>query len=108
MQNSVEDFAAAGVGIVVVTYDAPELQQQFVDAAGITYPFISDIDAATILALGILNEDYEPGDDAYGIPHPGVLVLTPDGEIVGKVFIESYRERVDGPGTLRYALEVLD
>ncbi len=108
MQESVEDFAAAGVGIVVVTYDAPELQQQFVDAADITYPFISDIDAATILALGILNEDYEPGDDAYGIPHPGVFVLNPGGEIVGKVFIESYRERVDGPGTLRYALEVLD
>lgn len=108
MQESVEDFAEAGVGIVVVTYDAPELQQQFVDAGGITYPFISDIDAATMIALGILNEDYVPGDDAYGIPHPGVFVVNPDGEIVGKVFIESYRERVDGPGTLAHALEVLD
>ena len=31
-----------------------------------------------------------------------------DGQIAGKVFIESFRERVDGPGTLRYALEVLE
>ena len=108
MQESVEDFAEAGVGIVVITYDAPELQQRFVDAGGITYQFISDIDAATMLALGILNEDYEPGDDAYGIPHPGVFVIDPNGEIVGKVFIESYRERVDGPGTLAHALAVLD
>ncbi len=108
MQESVEDFAEAGIGIVVITYDAPELQQAFVEAGGITYEFISDMDAATILALGILNEDYVPGDDAYGIPHPGVFVLNPDGEIVGKVFIESYRERVDGPATLAYALEVLD
>ncbi len=108
MQESVEDFAEAGIGIVVITYDAPELQQAFVDAGGITYEFISDIDAATILALGILNEDYVPGDDAYGIPHPGVFVLNPAGEIVGKVFIESFRERVDGPGTLAYALELLD
>ena len=92
----------------MVTYDAPALQQQFVEAGGITYPFISDIDAATILALGVLNEGYEPGDDAYGIPHPGVFVLNRDREIVGKIFIESYRERVDGPGTLAYAQDVLD
>jgi len=61
-----------------------------------------------MVALGILNEQYSPGEPAYGIPHPGVFVVSPDNEIVGKVFIESFRERVDGEGTLRYALEVLD
>ena len=65
-------------------------------------------ECTTILALGILNEDYEPGHRAYGIPHPGGFVVNRDHEIVGKVFIESYRERVDGPGTLRYAIEVLE
>ena len=94
--------------MVVITYDAPELQQAFIDAGDITYPFISDIDATTILALGILNENNAPGDDNYGIPHPGVFVLTPEREIVGKIFVESFRERVDGPGTLAYALEVLE
>ncbi len=92
----------------MVTYDAPELQQAFIDAGNITYPFISDIDTATMVALGILNPGPEPGEPAYGIPHPGVFVVNPDNEIVGKVFIESFRERVDGPGTLRYALGVLD
>jgi peroxiredoxin len=91
----------------VITYDAPELQQAFIDAGDIDYPLISDIDAATMIALGILNEEVNPGDDAYGIPHPGVFIVDLDNEIVGKIFIESYRERVDAEGTLRYALEVL-
>jgi peroxiredoxin len=92
----------------VVTYDAPELQQAFVDAGDISYPFISDIDTATMAALGVLNEQYEPGEPAYGIPHPGTFIVDTNNRIVGKIFIESYRERVDGPGTLRYALEVLE
>ena len=108
MRDHVAAYEEAGVGIVVVTYDSPELQQAFVDAGDITYPFISDIDAATMVALGILNEQYEPGESAYGIPHPGVFVVNLDNEIVGKIFIESFRERVDGEGTLRYALDVLE
>jgi peroxiredoxin len=108
LQNYVEAYEAAGVGIVVVTYDTPELQQVFVDAGNITYPFISDIDAATMLALGVLNDQYGPDEPNYGIPHPGVFVVNLDNEIVGKIFIDSFRERVDGEGTLRYALEVLE
>ena len=84
------------------------MQQAFVDAGDITYPFISDIDAATMIALGVLNEQNEPGEPSYGIPHPGVFVVNLDNEIVGKIFIDRFRERVDGEGTLRYALEVLE
>lgn len=91
-----------------MTYDAPDLQQAFIDAGSITYSFISDIDTSTMTALGILNEQYEPGEPAYGIPHPGVFVVDTDNQIVGKIFIESFRERVDGEGTLRYALDVLE
>ncbi|MBH98323.1 MAG: hypothetical protein CMM56_07710 [Rhodospirillaceae bacterium] len=108
MQNNAEDYEEAGVGIVVITYDSPELQQEFINAGNLTYPFISDIDTSTISALGILNEQYSPGEPAYGIPHPGVFVVNLNNEIVGKVFIESFRERVDGEGTLRYALEMLE
>ena len=84
------------------------MQQAFIEAGDITYPFISDVDAATMIALGVLNENNSPGEPAYGIPHPGVFVVNTDNEIAGKIFIESFRERVDGPGTLRYALEVLE
>ena len=92
----------------MITFDSPELQQPFIDAASITYPLISDIETTTMKALGILNEGHKPGEPAYGIPHPGVFVVNLDNEIVGKIFIDSFRERVDGEGTLRYALEVLE
>ena len=79
----------------------------FIDAASITYPLLSDIDAETIRTLGILNEQYELGDTAYGIPHPGVFVVDPEMNIAGKIFVEEYKARVDGQGTLAYALQVL-
>ena len=107
-QQHVDAFAEAGIGIVVITYDAPELQQNFIEDEGITYPFISDIDATTMIALDILNENNEPGDRTYGIPHPGVFVLNPRQEIVGKIFVESFRVRVDGEGVLSYARDVLE
>ena len=108
LQEQTADFEEAGIGIVAITYDAPELQQVFIDAAAITYPLLSDIDAETILTLGILNEQYEPGDLAYGIPHPGVFVVDPELNIAGKIFVEDYQVRVDGEGTLAFALKVLD
>lgn len=91
-----------------MTYDAPELQQRFIDAGNITYPFLSDIDAATMIALGVLNRDYSPGDSNYGIPYPGVFVVNADKEIVGKIFVDNFRIRVDGEGVLKYALDALD
>ena len=91
----------------MITYDSPELQQRFIDAGSITYPLISDVDATTMKALGILNTDYSPGDSAYGIPYPGVFVLDPDGRIVGKIFVEDFRVRVDAASVLAYALGVL-
>ena len=108
LQEHVDIFEEAGLGVVVITYDSPELQQVFIDAGSITYPFLSDIDTATITALGILNEDYEPGEPAYGIPHPGIFVLNPEGRIVGKIFVEDYAKRVDAEDTLSYALGALN
>lgn len=61
-----------------------------------------------MIALDILNEDYSPGDSNYGLPYPGVFVVNPDKEIVGKIFVDNFRIRVDGAGVLEYALEVLD
>ncbi len=107
LQEQAENFGKVGIGIVAITYDSPELQQVFIDAASITYPLLSDIDAETIRTLGILNEQYKPGDAAYGIPHPGVFVVDPEMKIVGKIFVEDYQVRVDGEGTLAYALQVL-
>jgi peroxiredoxin len=107
LQGQLDQFKQAGIGVVALTYDSPALQQQFIDKFAIGYPLLSDIDAVSITNLGILNSDYEPGDTNYGIPYPGVFVLNPAGEIVGKVFVEGYATRVDAQGVLAYAQRVL-
>lgn len=89
--------------MVLVTYDAPELQQAFVSKYQISYPVLSDLDAATVKALGIFNEEYQPGDRAYGIPHPGIFVLDPQMTVKAKIFVEAYAERVTADGVLQVA-----
>jgi len=107
LQEHKAGFDAAGIALVALTYDAPELQQKFIDKFSIAYPMLSDVEASTVRALGILNAEYQPGDSAYGIPHPGIFVIRPDGTIAGKLFIEGYETRVDARAVLDYAQEVL-
>jgi len=108
LQENLDSFEEAGIAVVAMTYDAPELQQTFIDAQGITYPFLSDIDASSVQTLDILNTKYQPGDNAYGIPYPGVFVVNANMEIVGKIFVEAYSTRVDAAGVLAYAKSVLN
>jgi peroxiredoxin len=103
LQGEVAKFEQAGIQVVALTYDSPALQQKFIDKYGITYPVLSDVDAASMKSLGILDEDYAPGDSAYGIPHPGVFVVRPDGTIAGKIFIEGYEKRIDANALLEFA-----
>ena len=107
LQDNAAAFAAAGIGLVAITYDEPGLQQAFIDKFGITIPVLSDINALSFKTLGILNEDYQRGDSRYGIPHPGMIVVNPDGEVVGKLFLEAYSSRVDSRAALAFAKEVL-
>jgi peroxiredoxin len=54
-------------------------------------------------ALGILNEDYEPSSRAYGVPHPGIFLLDPNGVIRAKFAEEGYRARPDFDSVLEAA-----
>lgn len=107
LQSHLKDFEQAGINVAALTYDSPALQQKFIDQFAIAYPLLSDIDAASITSLGVLNTEYPPGDSNYGIAYPGVFVLDPQQTIVGKVFVEGYSTRVDADGVLAYAREKL-
>jgi peroxiredoxin len=108
LQENLQAFGDAGIGVVALTYDKPELQQKFIQQRGIEYAFLSDVDAYTIKTLGILDENYQPGDHHYGIPHPGIFILNPDMQIVGKIFVNAYEKRVKAEAVLQYALKSLD
>lgn len=108
LQQNIEAFDEAGLNIVLVTYDSPELQQAFIDRHNITFPVMSDQDAATVKALGILNEDYVPGDSNYGIPYPGIFIVDADMTVQAKIFVEKYAERVTSDGVLAVARQALN
>jgi peroxiredoxin len=107
LQETLPDFQAAGIGLVAMSYDAPGLQRAFVERHGITIPVLSDTDALSFTTLGILNRDYEPGDARFGIPHPGAIVIDPDGKVVGKLFLQDYSSRVDSSAILAFARDAL-
>lgn len=100
-------FQAAGIGLVAITYDMPDLQRQFIEQHSITIPLLSDIEQGSFRALGILNEEYVPGDSEYGIPHPGLVVVDREGVIAGKLFVPAFQLRVDSSEALQYARDVL-
>ncbi|TDG14738.1 redoxin domain-containing protein [Seongchinamella unica] len=107
LQEHKAAYDEAGIGIVAMTYDEPVLQQAFIDKWGIEYPVLHDVDTLSFKTLGILNKSYQPGDDAYGIPYPGTIIVNPEGVVVGKLFLEAYSVRVDALSALDYALEAL-
>jgi peroxiredoxin len=107
LNENLGSFEQAGINVVGLTYDSPEGQQPFKDKFSIAYPILSDNDAATVKILGILNEQYSPGEGAYGIGHPGAFVIDTNGVIVGKVFIEAYSSRVDAQSLLGFANSLL-
>ena len=94
--NDIRDqFEAIGVGVAGMTYDKPEVIQPFGEKWGINYPVLKDVDRQHVEAWDIRNEEYDEGTFAYGIPHPGVVLLSPDGEILAKWAEQGYRSRAD-------------
>lgn len=90
-----EQFDAVGVGVVGMTYDKPEIIKAFDEKWDIDFPVLKDVDRQHVEAWGIRNQEYGPGTFAYGVPYPGVVLLSPEGKILAKWAEEGYRSRAD-------------
>ena len=94
--NDLKDqFDALGVGIAGMTYDKPEIIQAFDKKWDINFPVLKDVQRKHVEAWGIRNQEYGPGTFAYGVPYPGVVLLSPDGKILAKWAEKGYRTRAD-------------
>jgi hypothetical protein len=93
LQRRYADIAKQGLGLIAISYDAPETLQKFAGSRGITFPLIADRDSAIIRAFGILNESEKPGARGYGIPHPGTFIVDRNGVVVSRFFEDAYQER---------------
>ena len=90
-----EEFGAVGVNVVGMTYDKPEVIQEFAKKWSIGYPMLKDVDGQHADAWGIRNPEYGPGTFAHNVPLPGVVLIAPDGEILAKWAENGYRSRAD-------------
>ena len=88
-----EKFEALGVNVAGMTYDAREVLDTFHFEQQLQFPLLQDQNARHVNAYGVRNEDYEPGEGAYGIPHPGILFIGPNGSVLAKYAVPGYRDR---------------
>jgi peroxiredoxin len=107
--NDLKDqFAAIGIGIGGMTYDKPEIIKAFDDKWDIDFPVLKDVDLQHVDAWGIRNQEYGPGTFGYGIPYPGVVLISPEGEILAKWAEKGYRSRADWSEVLADVTTIID
>lgn len=93
LESHKEQLAEIGVAVAGMTYDSREILADFHAAENLSYPLLRDEQAKHVNALGVRNEDYEQGHQAFGIPHPGILFLDSEGVIRAKYAVPGYRQR---------------
>ena len=93
LQSRYADITRQGLGVIAISYDAPETLKKFSDSRGITFPLISDGGSAIITKYGLLNETVDPKSRTYGIPHPGTFVVDRKGVVQSRFFEDAYQER---------------
>jgi peroxiredoxin len=101
LQRRAPEFEQLGLKVVTVSVDTVELVKKFADAQRITYTMIADPTGAINEQLGIRDHNYPVGSNAFGVPQPGIFVLDRNRKIVGKYFVQGYRERPDLDQVLR-------
>ncbi|HDZ08833.1 peroxiredoxin family protein [Pseudohongiella sp.] len=89
------EFEAMGINVATMTYDSLQTLKNAETDYDVDFPMLSDEDTRHFSALNIVNNQYEPGDRAYGIPYPGIFLIDADGVIRFKFAEEDYRERPD-------------
>ncbi len=87
-------FTALGYGIAAISYDSVETLKTFSDKRKLLYPLLADQNHQTMIDYKVLNKKYQPGDDDYGIPYPGVLIIDEQGKLTYKYFYKGYKKRV--------------
>lgn len=93
INGSLAEIESRGYGLATISYDSPEILARFTAREGIGYTMLSDEGSQIINKYGLRETNYEEGHRAYGVPKPIVFILSPSGEIEGKLFEENFRVR---------------
>ena len=91
LQTDLKSIKDAGIHLIGISYDSPEVLKKFSDRSKITFPLLSDPESKTIDAYHIRNKAAR--GKAVGVPEPGTFILDKEGVIRAKLFLEGFRER---------------
>jgi len=94
LNDHADQFRKLGYGLAAISYDNTAILKEFSEHKNISYPLLSDQDVKTMSAYNIVNSKYAVGDDNYGIPYPGVVVIDNTGKVIDKHFFKGYKNRV--------------
>lgn len=101
LNDLTDQFDAIGISVAGMTYDKPEIIKAFDEKWNIDFPVLKDVNRQHVDAWGIRNQEYGPRTFGYGIPYPGVVLMSPDGEVLAKWAEEGYRSRADWSEVLK-------
>ena len=94
LEASLDDFTAAGLGVVAISYDTVEILKSFSDRMGaFRYSLLADPNSEIIEAFGIRNPNPDPGSRTDGMAFPGTYIVDTDGVVREKWFENSHRIR---------------
>ena len=82
-----------GLGLVAISYDAPDTLKAFSDSRRITFPLVSDPGSVIIKRFGLLNQQQDPKSPSFGVPHPGTFIVSRGGVVQSRFFEDAYQER---------------
>lgn len=87
LQQDLEAIQAAGIQVVGISYDSPDVLSEFAKEKKIGFPLLSDEESKVIEAYHVLNDKVR-FERAKGVPHPGTFVIGPDGKVKAKLFYD--------------------
>lgn len=101
-----DQFVAMGINVATLTYDPISLLKDVQQDQDIDFTLLHDEEVKIVNAFGVRNLDYEPGHRAYGIPYPGIFLISPDGVIRYKFAEARYQDRPDFADVLEAAADM--
>ena len=82
-----------GYRIAGLSYDSPQVLQEFTVKRNLTYTLLSDPKSEVIDRYNLRDPQYPPGNRAYGVPRPIIFILDPQALIKAKLFGETFKIR---------------
>ena len=85
LQKDAEALEKAGIQVIGISYDKPDVLKEFAQKKRIRFPLHSDPESKLIDKYQVRNEQESRGSRKYGICHPVTVLIGKDGTVKAKL-----------------------